>query len=201
MDTSFPSAVVILLLVMDPIGNIPLFVSLLREVEATRRARVIVRECAIAFTVLLAFLFTGNFLLDLLALSDSSLNIAGGVILFLIALRMVFRGKEPLYGDQLSGEPFIVPLAIPAIAGPAAIATVILLMSRAPERQAEWVAALVVAIAVSLASLLFADRLSRRIGERGILALERMMGLVLTAMAVQMLLRGIQAFVLQLRNL
>jgi small neutral amino acid transporter SnatA (MarC family) len=94
-----------------------------------------------------------------------------------------------------------VPLAIPAIAGPAAIATVILLMSRAPERQAEWVAALVVAIAVSLTSLLFADRLSRRIGERGILALERMMGLVLTAMAVQMLLRGIQAFVLQLRNL
>lgn len=199
MDMSFSSVVVILLLVMDPVGNIPLFVSLLREVADERRTRVIVRECAIAFVILLAFMFCGNFLLDVLALSDASLNIAGGVILFMIAIRMVFRGREAMFGDELKGEPFIVPLAIPAIAGPAAVATVILLMSRAPERQAEWIAALSIAIIVTLALLVSADRISTRIGERGVLALERLMGLILTAMAVQMLLRGIEAFVRQLR--
>src|SRR5215204_2698639 len=122
MELSFPSVVVILLLVMDPFGNIPLFVSLLQEVEAQRRTRVIVRECAIAFAVLLACIFGGTALLKVLGLSGSSLNIAGGVILFLIAVRMIFRGNEPIFADTIKGEPFIVPLAIPAIAGPAAIA-------------------------------------------------------------------------------
>jgi MarC family membrane protein len=199
MDMSFSSVVVVLLLVMDPIGNIPLFVLLLREVSPGRRTRVIVRECAIAFGILLAFVFGGNFLLDLLALSDASLNIAGGVILFMISIRMVFRGREPLFGDEVKGEPFIVPLAVPAIAGPASVASVILLMSRAPQRQAEWIAALFIAIVVTLALLVFADRISNRIGERGVLALERLMGLILTAVAVQMLLRGIEAFVMGLR--
>ena len=188
-----------MLLVMDPVGNIPLFVSLLREVDENRRTRVIVRECAIAFGVLLVFILTGNWLLTLLGLSDTSLNIAGGVILFLIALRMIFRGKEPIFGDQLAGEPFIVPLAIPSIAGPAAMATVVLLMSRAPQRQAEWIAALAIAMLAALALLLFADRLSRRIGERGLLALERLMGLLLTAIAVEMLLRGIEGFIRQMQ--
>jgi len=199
MELSFSSVVVILLLVMDPVGNVPLFVSLLREVDRDRRTRVIVRECAIAFGVLLAFIFAGNFLLTLLGLSDSSLNIAGGIILFLIALRMIFRGREPIFGEHLAGEPFIVPLAIPSIAGPAAIATVILLMSRAPQRQAEWIAALTIAILATLALLLFADRLSRWIGEHGLLAFERLMGLILTAIAVEMLLRGIETFVRQLQ--
>src|SRR3989304_2978233 len=117
---------------MDPVGNIPLFVALLHDLEPARRNRIILRECAIAFAVLLLFVVTGRFLLDLLGLSESSLNIAGGVILFLIALRMIFRGKEPLFGDQIQGEPFIVPLAIPSIAGPTAIATVIVLVSGAP---------------------------------------------------------------------
>jgi len=158
-----------------------------------------VGECAIAFGVLLAFMFVGNWLLQLLGLTDTSLNIAGGLILFLIALRMIFRGKEPIFGDQVSGEPFIVPLAIPAIAGPASVATVTLLMSRAPERKLEWIAALSIAVLASMLLLLSADRLSRCIGERGLMALERLMGLLLTAIAVQMLLRGIEGFVVQLR--
>jgi len=149
--------------------------------------------------VLLAFMFVGNWLLQLLGLTDTSLNIAGGLILFLIALRMIFRGKEPIFGDQVSGEPFIVPLAIPAIAGPASVATVTLLMSRAPERKLEWIAALSIAVLASMLLLLSADRLSRCIGERGLMALERLMGLLLTAIAVQMLLRGIEGFVVQLR--
>lgn len=195
MDISFTSAVVILLLVMDPIGNIPLFVSVLRPVEAARRTRVILRECAIAFAVLLAFVFFGAAILGVLGLSDPSLTIAGGVILFLIALRMIFRRPEGVFGDVVEGEPFIVPLAIPSIAGPAAIASVMLLVSRAPQRLLEWCVAVSVAMLVTAALLVSADRLAKLAGEQGLLAFERLMGLILTAIAVEMLLRGIETFV------
>jgi MarC family membrane protein len=198
MDVSFTSAVVILLLVMDPIGNIPLFVSVLRPVEAARRTRVILRECAIAFVVLLAFVFFGAAILGVLGLSDPSLTIAGGLILFLIALRMIFRRPDGIFGDTVSGEPFIVPLAIPSIAGPAAIATVMLLVSRAPQRLLEWCVAVSVAMLVTVALLVSADRLAKLAGAQGLLAFERLMGLILTAIAVEMLLRGIETFVRQL---
>ncbi|HTQ75304.1 MAG TPA: MarC family protein [Burkholderiales bacterium] len=200
METSFASAVVILLLVTDPIGNIPLFVTLLRPVAPERRVRVILRECAIAFTVLVAFALSGSWLLELFGLSDQSLALAGGVILFLVAVRMIFRGPEGIFGDSPSGEPMIVPLAIPSIAGPAAIATVILLVSRAPQRMAEWLAAIAVAMAVSLATLLLSERISRWVGDRAIAAFERLMGLLLTAIAVEMLLRGVEGFVRHLRG-
>jgi len=195
MDVSFTSAVVILLLVMDPIGNIPLFVSVLRQVEPARRTRVILRECAIAFAVLLAFVFFGSAILGVLGLSDPSLTIAGGVILFLIALRMIFRSPEGIFGDTVGSEPFIVPLAIPSIAGPAAIATVMLLVSRAPQRLLEWCAAVSVAMLVTAALLVSAERFAKLAGEQGLLAFERLMGLILTAIAVEMLLRGIETFV------
>lgn len=198
MDLSFISAVVILLLVMDPVGNIPLFVAVLQQVEPARRLRVIARECAIALLVLVVFVLFGAPLLSVLGISDSSLTIAGGVILFLVALRMVFRHPEGLFGDAQHGEPYIVPLAIPALAGPAAIATVMLLVSRAPERRLEWIAVVAIAIGVTLAVLLAAERIARLAGERGVAALERLMGLILTAMAVEMLLRGIRAFVTEL---
>ena len=198
MDVSFASTLVILLLVMDPVGNAALFVSLLRNVEPARRARVIVRECAIAFAVLLVFAFFGRGLLELLGISGPSLTISGGVILFLIALRMIFRSAEGLFGELPGGEPFIVPLAIPAIAGPAAIATVILMVSRAPQRLLEWCAAITVAMLVTLAFLLAAERIAKLAGERGLLAFERLMGLILTAIAVEMLLRGIEGFVRQI---
>lgn len=195
MDVSFTSAVVILVLVMDPFGNIPLFISVLRIVKPARRARVILRECAIAFAVLLAFVFFGGTLLGLLGLSDTSLTIAGGVILFLIALRMIFRHPEGIFGDVAGSEPFIVPLATPAIAGPAAIATVMLLVSRAPQRLPEWCLAVTVAMLVTVVVLTAAERIAKFAGERGLLAFERLMGLVLTAIAVEMLLRGIETFV------
>ena len=198
MDVSFASAVVILVLVADPLGNIPVFVLLLQNVEPARRVRVIVRECAIAFAVLIVFMLFGSELLALLGLSDRSLNIAGGVILFLIALRMVFRQDDGIFGGLPEGEPFIVPLAIPSIAGPAAIATVVLLVSRAPHRTLEWSIAIAAAMAVSLLVLLFAERIARLVGARGLYAFERLMGLILAAVAVEMLLRGIEAFVQQL---
>ena len=197
MDISFASAVVVLLLVTDPIGNIPLFSTLLKTVDPARRTRVILRECLIAYGVLLVFVFFGERVLALSGVSDRSLNIAGGVILFLIALRMVFRSPEGPFGELPQGEPFIVPLAIPSLAGPTAIATVVLLTSRAPERMTEWVVAVSVAMAVAALALVFADRIARAIGERTLMALERLMGLVLTAIAVEMLLRGIEMFIKQ----
>jgi len=198
MKTSFASAVVILLLVMDPVGNIPLFMTLLRDIAPKRRRMIIARECAIAFAVLLGFMFLGKPMLTLLGLSDSSLNIAGGVILFLIAIRMIFKHPEGVFGASLAGEPLIVPLAIPSLAGPTALATVVLMVSGAPERMLEWIFALCIAMAVMLALLLFAERISKLIGERGLIAVERLMGLVLTAIAVEMLLRGIETFVRQI---
>jgi MarC family membrane protein len=199
MDTSLSSAVIILLLVMDPVGNIPLFVALLRNVPAERRMRIIVRECLIAYGVLLVFVFFGPAILRLLGLSDASLNIAGGVILFIIALRLIFKHPRGIFGDDLhGGEPFIVPLAIPSIAGPTAIATVVLMVARAPERVWEWAGALTISAFVTLLLLLFAERLGNLLGARGLAALERLMGLLLTAIAVQMLLKGIEGFVKQL---
>jgi small neutral amino acid transporter SnatA (MarC family) len=159
---------------------------------------VIAREWLIALAVLLAFLLFGEHLLRLLGLSEPSLSIAGGVILFLIALRMIFHTDQNVFGPAPGGEPLIVPLAIPAMAGPGAMATVIVLASRAPARMFEWVGALACAMLVTLAIFLFADRLARLLGERALMAVERLMGLILTAFAVEMLLRGIAGFTSQL---
>lgn len=198
METSFVSATILLLLVTDPLGNIPIFVAALRAVPPHRKAAVIVRECLIAFAILLLFMIFGKSFMDALGLSDVSLQIGGGVILFLIALKMVFPVPEGIFGSSPVGEPFIVPLAIPAIAGPSALATVLLMVSRDPARLYEWVGALAVALATSAVVLVFADRLQRRLGERAVIAFERLMGLVLIAIAVEMVLKGVRAFILQL---
>jgi MarC family membrane protein len=192
------SAGVLLLLVIDPFGNVPLVVAALPAADPARRRRIVLRECVIAYAILLAFMLGGRTFLKWLQLSEESLAIAGGTILFLIALRMVFRHPEGLFGDAPGDEPFIVPLAVPAIAGPSALATVMLMVSRDPKHLAEWIVALTAAMAVTTLVLVCAPRLTHALGERGMLAAERLMGLVLTALAVQMLLDGIRAFVAQL---
>ena len=198
METSFVSATILLVLVTDPLGNIPIFVAALRAVPPHRKAYVILRECLIAFAILLLFMFFGNRFMDALGLSDVSLQIGGGLILFLIALKMVFPVPDGVFGAAPGGEPFIVPLAIPAIAGPSALATVLLLVSRDPGRLFEWIGSLSIALATSALVLVFADRLQRRLGERAVVAIERLMGLVLIAIAVEMILKGVRAFILQL---
>ena len=141
MSYTFASATVLLLLITDPFGSIPIFANALRNVAPHRRPFVIVREVLIAFTLLLTFMFVGDAFLHVMNLSGLSLQIAGGVILFLIALRMVFPPPEAAT-PVMQGEPLIVPLAVPALAGPSALATVMLLVSEAPERRMEWIAAL-----------------------------------------------------------
>ena len=191
MEHSFASATILLLLITDPLGNIPIFVSSLKAVPQARRSRVILREVLIAFGVLLAFMFAGQAFLRAVSLSEVSLQIGGALVLFLIALRMIFP-PPPQENPVPQAEPLIVPLAIPALAGPSALATVLLLVSQAPERRLEWVAALSVTMIVCTVVLLSAERLQRVVGERVINAFERLMGLVLVSISVEMLIRGIK---------
>ncbi|WP_096669244.1 MarC family protein [Polaromonas sp. AET17H-212] len=198
MNYTFASATILLLLITDPLGNIPIFANALRHVAPERRAFVILREVLIAFLLLLAFMFVGDRFLRVMNLSELSLQIAGAVILFLIALRMIFPDERPVT-EPLQGEPLIVPLAIPALAGPSALATVLLLVSQAPARRMEWVAALCVTMAVCAVVLVLAERIQRVLGDRLVTAFERLMGLILVAISVEMLLRGIQLFIVQTR--
>jgi len=190
LSASTFSAAILLFFVMDPIGNIPLFLAALRPVEPRRRLRVVGRELLIAFGLLVGFLYAGRPLLALLGISEPALTMAGGIVLFLIALKMVFPAAHGPLGETVDGEPFVVPLAIPYIAGPSALATVLLMTSRDPGRHVEWLAAVSLAWAASAAILLAGARLSRLLGEKGIVAIERLMGMVLVASAVQMFLDG-----------
>ncbi len=192
MEHTFASATILLLLITDPLGNIPIFVNTLRAVPPERRARVIVREVLIAFGLLLAFMFVGQSFLKAMSLSDVSLQIGGAVVLFLIALRMIFP-PPPQDSPVPVAEPLIVPLAIPALAGPSAMATVLLLVSQAPERRMEWVAALTVTMMVCAVVLLLAERLQRVVGLRVVSAFERLMGLILVSISVEMLIRGLKS--------
>ncbi|HEX7327562.1 MAG TPA: MarC family protein [Casimicrobiaceae bacterium] len=192
------SAAVLLFLVIDPFGNVPIVIAALGSVPRERQTRVILRECIAAYVILLAFMLGGQTFLQWMQLSEVSLALAGGIILFLIALRMVFPSPEGVFGDVSGTEPFLVPLAVPSIAGPSALATVMLMVSRDPSHRLAWIVALTAAMAAATLVMLAAYRLQRLLGERGMLAVERLMGLVLTALAVQMLLDGVKAFLASL---
>ena len=199
MPNEFLSAVILLTLVIDPFGNVPLVNAMLAEVAPRRRRVIILRECAIAFVILMAFMFAGRKVLALMHLSETALSIAGGVILFMIAIRMVFAHPEGAFGPQKAGEPLIVPLAVPLIAGPSALATVMLLATREPGKLGMWAVAITCTMVLAALILLVGDKLQRWLGDRAMQALERLMGLVLTAIAVEMLLVGIREFVAGLK--
>ncbi|MBS1271793.1 MAG: hypothetical protein MAGBODY4_00925 [Candidatus Marinimicrobia bacterium] len=196
-DMTIYSAAILLFLVMDPLGNIPVFLTVLKEVEERRRKWIILREAVIAFGVLCLFLLFGRRILDVLQISEPSLSIAGGVILFIISLKMIFPPQESVFGSTQDKEPLIVPLAIPLIAGPSTIATVMLFASRDPERLLDWFIALLSAWLVSTVILFSSGVLRRVLRRRGLAATERLMGMLLTAISVQMLLTGIEQFLAQ----
>ncbi len=189
---SILSATLLLFLVLDPVGNIPLFLSALKHVPHERHKFIIVRESCIGLGILLLFLFFGRYLLALMHISQSSLSIAGGIVLFMISVKMVFARSDEIFGSGPEGEPFVVPLAVPLIAGPSAMSTVLLLVAREPGRWASWLAALFLAWFVSLLILVFSNRLRRVLRVRGIMALERLMGMLLTTVSVEMLITGVK---------
>jgi len=189
------SAALLLFLVMDPLGNIPLFMTTLKKVEERRQRLVVVRELLIALAVLVGFLFLGQYLLRLLHLSETALTTAGGIILMIIALKMIFPRRDASLEEDVEGEPFIVPLAIPYVAGPSAMATSLLLMSREPGRWPEWLLAVFIAWFASAVIIYFSGYFARFLGEKGLVAVERLMGMLLITVAVQMLLNGIGEFI------
>ena len=188
------SAALLLFLILDPLGNVPVFLSVLKPLPPHRQRVVLVRELLIALGVLMAFLWGGKYALELMHLRQESVAIAGGIVLFLIGIRMIFPRSEGLLGELPDGEPFIVPLAIPLIAGPSGMAAVMLMGSNEPHRLGEWSLALLLAWAATAAILLCAPLLFRLLGRRALSAVERLMGMLLVAISVQMLLDGLSAY-------
>lgn len=186
------SAAITLFLVMDPLGNIPIFISVLNTVEEKKRPMVILRESIIAFLILSIFLFSGQYILHGLNITEPALGIAGGIILFMIAIKMIFPSHED--ADRQIGEPFIVPLAIPLLAGPSALATVLLFASKEPSKIGIWFIAVVISSILVTTILLFANKLRKLLGQKGLIAIERLMGMILTTISVQMFLSGISNY-------
>lgn len=188
------SAAILLFLILDPLGNVPLFMSLLKTLPPRRQRIVLARELLIALAVLLLFLLAGKAILDAMHIRQESVSIAGGIVLFLIGIRMIFPPPEGLLGELPDGEPFIVPMAIPLIAGPSGMAAVILMSSSEPDRIADWVLALVIAWGATAVILFSSTYLYKWLGQRVLTAVERLMGMLLVALSVQMFLDGVAKY-------
>lgn len=187
------SAVVTLFLIMDPLGNVPIFLSVLKKVPQQRRLKIVIREVLIAYGVLLIFMLVGDHALRMLHIEQETISIAGGIVLFLIALRMIFPSHGS-YSDAPEGEPLVVPLAIPLIAGPSAMAALLLLQRANTGGSIDLWLAMTIAWALTAGILIAAPFFYRILGERGLTAMERLMGMVLVMISVQMLLNGVSAF-------
>ncbi len=192
---AFISAVFVLTLVMDPLGNIILFVAALKEVPAERKRKVLARELFIALGIMLFFLLFGKSLVSLMDIDSQALSVAGGIVLFLIALQMIFPSKHSYLVDDSEGEPFIVPLAIPLVAGPSTLTTILLFSLHQPSKLGFWVAVVVTAWLINVAILGgMSDYLARLLGSRGLRAMEKLMGMIMTVISVQMVMTGLKMF-------
>jgi multiple antibiotic resistance protein len=191
---SIITAAVMLFLIMDPVGNLPVFLSILRHLPEHRRRRVMLRELLIALVVMLIFLFAGQQLLNILNLRQEAVSIAGGIVLFIIALRMIFPSEGGVTGLPEGEEPLIVPMAIPMMAGPSILAALVLLSHQHPDLMLHWVAALIIAWGASAVILMFHSQLHKLLGERVLTAMERLMGMLLVMISVQTLLDGIEHY-------
>ena len=192
MDTF--SAAVMLFLIMDPLGNLPVFLSILRHIDPKRRRKVMMRELLFSLAIMMAFLFAGQQILNFLNLRQEAVSIAGGIILFLIAIKMIFPSEGGVTGLAAGEEPFLVPMAIPMIAGPSILASLLLLANQEPTRMTDWSLALLMAWGASAVILMFYEVFNKLLGERGLTAVERLMGMLLVMIAVQMLLDGVHHY-------
>ncbi|MET1219323.1 MAG: YhgN family NAAT transporter [Glaciecola sp.] len=192
MDTL--SAAIMLFLIMDPLGNLPIVMSVLKPFEPKRRIVILVRELFFSLGILLVFLYSGDKILAFLNIKQETVSIAGGIILFLIALRMIFPSPGGVMRLPEGEEPFLVPLAIPMIAGPSSMAALILLSNQAPGRIIDWTMALGAAWLASAIILLFSNQFFKLLGEKGLSAMERLMGMILIMLSIQLFLDGIATY-------
>jgi len=194
LGVSIISTSILLLFVLDPFGNVPILLSVLKDVDQTRRKRIIIREMLFGLAILLFFLFFGGKFLNLFHLETEAVTIAGGVILFIIGLRMIFpppNGDNP-YG--FSGEPFIVPIAMPLTAGPSALATLLVMTQSQHHSVLELFLAVLLAWFITTIVLYLSPLLYRLLRNKGLQALEKLMGMLLLIMSVQMFINGIRGF-------
>lgn len=186
-----------LFLLMDSAGNIPFYISFLKGINPQRQKMIIVRELLIALVIICLFYFLGEGLMEFLKVREDTIQIGGGIILFLLCLRMIFpNDHEEINGVPHTAEPFIVPLAVPLIAGPSVLASV-MIYSKQAENHYVMLGAILIAWAASLIVLLSSTYLRKVLGWRGILAMERLMGLILTLIAIQMFLNGVSGFLVR----
>ncbi|GAB4186630.1 MAG: YhgN family NAAT transporter [Simkaniaceae bacterium] len=186
-----------LFLLMDPIGNIPIYILLLKEIDPARQKKIILRELVIALGIIIGFRFIGKGLLDFLGISEPTILLAGGLILFIISIRMIFPPERTAKSPEFIGEePFIVPLAIPLVAGPSVLSAVII-YSNQIDKPFLLITAIVIAWIATTIILLSATFLKRILGQRGIAAMERLMGLILILISSQMFLNGLRLFLQQ----
>lgn len=195
------SYVLTLILVMDPFGNIPLFITALKRVPQERRTKVLLRELIIALFIMMSFLFGGAKLLSWLGIAKYSLGISGGIVLFIMSIKLVFNSAmdEQAQINQKDEEPFLVPLAIPLIAGPASLSMLMILSAGDPAKVWSLFIAVLIASVLNGAVLLLSFPISNILGKRGIIALERLTGLIMVLISVNMMMGGISEFVLSLR--
>lgn len=187
------SSIFTLTLVMDPMGNLPVFISTLKGVPEERRKKIVIRELFIALFIMIFFLFFGKSVMTLLNINIVSLSVAGGIILFIIAMGMIFPGKANFAANP-EGEPFIVPLAIPLVCGPSTLTIILIFTMREPHLWSMWLLVVLCAWLVNIIILSFSGYLSKLFGKRGMLALEKLMGMFLVTLSVQMVLEGIKKF-------
>ena len=197
MESSFPifSTAILLFFILDPLGNVPLLLSILKNIDKKRHATIIVREMVIGLIILLIFLFFGEHFLSLFHLQTEAITIAGGIIFFVIALKMIFPNSDgsDLFATTKGDEPLVVPIAMPMIAGPAALATLLVLAKTNAEHTSELFASLLLAWLLSAMVLLFSTQLYKILRTKGLKALERLMGMLLLIMSVQMFIDGIRS--------
>lgn len=191
------SYILTLILVMDPFGNIPLFITALKRVPTERRTKVLLRELMIALLIMVGFLFAGAKMLAWLGIAKYSLGVSGGIVLFIMSIKLVFNslGDEQTQVNQKDEEPFVVPLAIPLIAGPASLSMLLILSAGAPSKIGYLFIAVLIASILNGAILLLSFPISNILGRRGLIALERLTGLIMVLISVNMMMGGISDFV------
>lgn len=194
------AASITLFLLLDAFGNAPIFLSILGTMPAGKRRTALLRELGFAFAILMVFLLFGRIILSALGITSPALSVAGGVVLFIVALRMLFPNVQGPLVSADHPDPWFVPMAVPLIAGPSSMAWVMLLATQHPDRMWDWVAVVVIAVGASGVVLLAANHLRDRISDQGLRIVERLVGMILVVIAVQMLMDGIGAFLTSLER-
>ncbi len=191
------STAILLLFILDPFGNVPLLLSILKNIDPAKHRKIIIREMLIGLFILVIFLFFGERFLSIFGLETQAITIAGGIIFFVIALKMIFPDPNghSLFVSSSDEEPLVVPIAIPMISGPASIASLMLLAKSHPTEISSILVSVLIAWFITSVILLSSPKLYKVLKRRGLTAMERLMGMLLLMMAVEMFIRGIRELI------